>query len=677
MKKGLKFDFNKLLLMFAVIPILSAVIILSSMLVGTSTKEVKMVSNNSMKALITDTGVGIDNYFAIGEETLQSFITAPIVKEFLKNPSNANLAEEAQAYTVDFFNSLDGWEGIYIADWNSQVLTHPAPPVIGRVMREGDRLKELQDAMLAAKKDVYNVGIITSPASGELIVSMYLAIYDGDKPIGYVGAGTFVNKTTSMYSDVSGLGLDSAYIYVVDKDGIMVAHPNEEKIGSPVENVVVKGLIEKMQAGEHPAPECVTYPYKGVNKYAAYYVGVNENYIAVLTADESDVLKNVNAVRNMAFAISGVLLVLFIILALVFARVVVNPLNKVVKAMKDTANGNLNADTNIKSITYETNQLIDSAKTLQNVLQDIIGKTKNIGDKLNEGSELVTELSSKGLDSTTHIASAMEELADGASNMANSVQSVNEKIIIMGNAIDDITENTEELTTSSNNIKASNNDAAEYISRVSESSDKSVQAVHDISKQILETNDAIARIKSASEMISEIASQTNLLALNASIEAARAGEAGSGFAVVAGEIKNLSEQSNKGAEEINRVVNEIVEKSENSVKLSSEVAEMITKEKEYIVETQRKFELLNEEIGQSIAEIESINSKVETLNESKSIILEAVTDLSAISEENAASNEEVAASVHEVTAAVEEIATNAKDTKEDASMLKDTIDYFA
>ena len=177
-------------------------------------------------------------------------------------------------------------------------------------------------------------------------------------------------------------------------------------------------------------------------------------------------------------------------------------------------------------------------------------------------------------------------------------------------------------------------------------------------------------------MITSIANQTNLLALNASIEAARAGEAGKGFAVVADEIKTLSEQTNQSTTEINEIVSEIVGKSEKSVELSSQVADIIVKEQGYIKDTKEKFVILNGAIGDSVSEINGISEKVKQLNTSKETITSAVEDLGAITEENAASNEEVSASVDEIASSITIIAQNSKITEQSVDELMETVSYF-
>ena len=268
MPKKITLDMRLTLIAFALVPMILSVIIVSIVLINTSSKELKDSVRSSMGAVVEKTGEAFDYSTAYSCEVIKAYATAPIIQEYLKNPTNSLIADEAEQYTIDFFNSLEGWEGIYLADWNSQVLAHPAPPVVGKVMREGDRLTELQNMMLA-NDGVTNVGIITSPASGELIQSFYYPVFDAaGSPIGYVGAGTFVHSVVANFSDVKTLGMDSAYIYFVDPTGIMLYHPDESKIGNMAENDAVKGLVAKMAAGEHPAPDCVEYKYKGAMKYA-------------------------------------------------------------------------------------------------------------------------------------------------------------------------------------------------------------------------------------------------------------------------------------------------------------------------------------------------------------------------------------------------------------------------
>ena len=67
----------------------------------------------------------------------------------------------------------------------------------------------------------------------------------------------------------------------------------------------------------------------------------------------------------------------------------------------------------------------------------------------------------------------------------------------------------------------------------------------------------IERVGDVAIEIGDIAAQTNLLALNATIEAARAGEAGKGFSVVAGEVKTLSNQTERATSEIKELVSKL------------------------------------------------------------------------------------------------------------------------
>ena len=99
-------------------------------------------------------------------------------------------------------------------------------------------------------------------------------------------------NTATDYNNLSatleGVGIQdvsSSYAYLVSADGTMLYHPTKDKVGQPVENAVVKGVVEKLQAGTVPEPEVVSYEFKGTIKYAAYAITEKGNCILVISAD--------------------------------------------------------------------------------------------------------------------------------------------------------------------------------------------------------------------------------------------------------------------------------------------------------------------------------------------------------------------------------------------------------
>lgn len=664
------------LIMFALIPMIIVTLILGFVLVSESSKELKQSTHNSMLSIIKETGVAFDNSTKTNETVLLNFTNAPIVKDFLKNPEDKKLAKDAQKYTEDYFNTLDGWEGIYIADWNSKVLTHPAPPVVGKVMREGDKLKELQDAMLASDK-LYNVGIITSPASGQLIISMYAPVFDDDgTPLGYVGAGTFVDNVAAKYSDVSSLGLSSAYIYFVDNKGTMLYHKDPEKIGSPVENATVKDLVERIGKGEHPAPECVEYEYKGKNKYAAYVVGDNDAYIAVLTADESDVMTNINTVVNITVFIGLVLVIILAVAAILLSSVIAKPLSDIALATGILSQGNVAVVCNTKSSIRETASVINAFQTLKESLNTSMGNVKASADMLGTAIVSVDSMTTENVDSISQISTAIDEVSSTSQDVAENAQVMAEKAVELGGDIETLNNKVSNLYSESNTIKRANEDAAECMKAVYDSANESVTAVQNISSKILETNSAVEEINKAVSAIENIASQTNLLSLNASIEAARAGEAGRGFSVVANEIRTLADSSAESAREIRTIIENVVILSNGTVEISQKVYDVISKEQKDIEDAQKKFEVLSKSVDSSINDIETIKSMAGRLDTIKSELTNATTELGAISEELGATAEEVAAQCQTVSSACTDTQASTEEMRAVNESMAAAIEFF-
>ncbi len=674
--KESKLTMRLTLILFALIPLIVVSVTLGVVSITNSRTQLKNYTHDSLVQVITNIGHDFDTIADKNGDILKGYGTAPILKEYLAHPDDPDIGAKAQQYTLDFFADLPGWEGLYLADWDTTVMTHPVVPVIGKVLREGDSRAALQNAMLAAPDGLYNTGIMESPSTGNIIMSIYSPILDNGTPVGYVGGAFYVQDIASLISDVSALNLSSAYVYFVDSAGTMLHHPDEEKIGQPVENEAVKSLVAGLAEGKMPDPDIIEYNYKGKVKYAGYYIGEDGHYIAVLTADENDVLTNVNKIRSTMVILCVVCIVAFAILGLFLERLISVPLIQISKALDELSTGDVTATCDAKTHIKESLSILHSFNALRDALSGSMRSVMDAAGELNRSIVSVDGMTGNNLDSITQINTAVNEVADTSQAVAENAQVMAEKAIYLGENVEQLNTNVENLYDASQTIKSANNEATACMKSVYDGANESVNAMQEISNKIGETNSAIVEISSAIQAIESIAAQTNLLSLNASIEAARAGDAGRGFAVVADEIRSLADSSAESAKEIKQIIENVISLSNGTVEISERVYDVISKEQADIETAQQKFNMLSESVEASITEIDTIREMAETLDSIKTDLTNTTTDLGAISEQLGASAQEVAASCQTVMSACTDTQDSTVEMRKINDNMSDAISFF-
>ena len=414
--------------------------------------------------------------------------------------------------------------------------------------------------------------------------------------------------------------------------------------------------------------------------YYGYYMPLEHEGKIIGMTFAGELQDKVTAASNSIIIVFVTVAVLLIIIAaavtMVFCRGILKSVKVIGKSVTALAEGDLSNQKTRNSSIKEMDTLLVETKQMQENLSDIIGQVKNVSEQLIGDVEEVTGLSNSSAGRAQEITRSMDEMTEATLGMAEHVQDINSQMMEIGHFVNDISSNVDYLYNSTEATLAANLAAKSAMHEIMESSRQTVDAVSDIAMQITETNDSIAEIDKAVQLILDISEQTNLLSLNASIEAARAGEAGRGFAVVAEEIRHLSEQSAEGAEMIKNLAQTITEKSGKSAKLAEGIRSLIASEQNSVLDTQQKYEELSDSITRSVAEIKAIAGKTENLTDSKEKVIENVQSLSAISQENAASNQEVSSNVTEIIAEVQRVNEHCEKMNDMAGKLEQSVAYF-
>ena len=476
-------------------------------------------------------------------------------------------------------------------------------------------------------------------------------------------------------------GVESSYTYIVDSEGNMLYHPNRDKIGKSVENVIVKSYIQDLKSGIKHDTGVVEYDYNGSIKYAACYTDENGRFILVVSADDNDVLKDSASLIVKVTAISLLIGMAAIVVVFIFIRKIVAPLSYAANAVEELAAldfrvKNEQQERRFAGLKDEVGNIMRAVLKLRGELTAVVTELKNQSGNLFEQSDSLSKSASDTMNNMKDTDRAVDEMANGATMLAQETQSASENVIEIGNMIDKVNDNTEELAKDADNMKELGENAENILRQLIAGQKEMVTHIGVVNDKTHEANKAAGKISEVVNLITEIAGQTNLLSLNASIEAARAGEAGRGFAVVAENIKQLAEQTTSSAADIQDIIHDLEQKSGETVEKTEAVNKIVNKQSEDMKQTADILNQVITGITGLIDKIDSIAVSVENMDKSKENVVDVIGNLSSVSQENAASTEETSASTTMAMETVKKIADEAVNLKDIAQELEDRMKQF-
>lgn len=373
----------------------------------------------------------------------------------------------------------------------------------------------------------------------------------------------YSDPTYELYAGIlTGIGISgvkSSYVYIVSSDGTMMYHPTREKVGNPVENEVVTGLVKDIQSGKHPEDAVVEYMFKGTMKYASYHV-LSNNSILVVTADESEILDPVKGIQRRGFQVAAGNIFLVCLIAFFISGFITKPILKIVKEMDRLANFDFRESEELNGIARRKDEVGQMGKSMIHMNQQIhtlVERIKEVSVSISTNFEELEAITNDINSTCTDNSATTQQLAAGMEETAATSDTIAANVSIMEDGAKAIHSLSEEGQKLSEEIRSRAEALSVRTTEATENTQNMYVRLKESTEAALMQAKAVEKINVLTNAIMDIASQTNLLSLNASIEAARAGEAGRGFAVVAGEIGSLANESAQTVNGINAIISEI------------------------------------------------------------------------------------------------------------------------
>lgn len=485
-----------------------------------------------------------------------------------------------------------------------------------------------------------------------------------------------VNELKTSYSNASSLIQDTHSLSQISelKDGLMELDNKNREFKQKYDQ-----LLQMIQDKQSPDKTMSYFTRevmplgKQLDPMASKLAAFQLNSMDEASKRNSALVDTANA--NVA-ALSMIAFILAVVIGYWCSRMISRPIVTIAGVAEKIASGDLTTEMIQMKNKDEIGVMAQAFNQMTENLRRLVQQISVSSELVASSSEELTASAEQSSQTSGTIASTIQKVNANAENQSSSVT---ESVL----AMNEVSSGIQQIASSAHTTSSLSKDAAQKALEGNHSIQLTVQQMDSIHSTMNQLAHAVKEMEEHSEeidhivaVITDIAAQTNLLSLNAAIEASRAGEQRRGFAVVAGEVRKLAEQSSQSAGQIAELVNTIRQHTHHVVMTTGLGLQEVSEGMQVVQTAGKLFEEIKQNIDEVSDQVQEISAASEQISASTEQVVHSIGNIALGSKTVAKQTQQAASSTEEQLASMEEIAASASSLSKMAEELQSHVGNF-
>jgi len=617
--------------------------------------------------------------FSSIKSTASEFTSSTDVKSYYSGSYSSDLINEESRYNA-IFNNLSatalGNKAIktihVISSYGKSIYTRTSSlQVTGEYEKvkasdEGKTIDSQRSAWFTSRSYIDTMGV------GDYSVSYgRQLIGNSQRGVGYIFVDMDTEYVQNTLSDVD-LGKNSI-IGMIAPDGGEILHSNDISLAEDQKYIYNQAFYnETMSSEEKDGSKIIDF---NGSKHLFVYSKTEDGFMICALIPRSTILEQASMIQYVSLAVIIIAIIVAVLVGGWMSSNITKSIKKIMKSLEKAADGDLTTEIVVKGKDEFATLGNSTNRTIHNV-KDLIEKTQEVSVKVDESVESVSNNAKELLEGTKEITMAIQEIEHGVVQQAEDSEECIRYMENLSDKINMVSKNSDKIAKIADDTNSIVDKGMQSIGELKGNSTSTVQITRNVITEINNLKESSMAIGSIITAINEIAEQTNLLSLNASIEAARAGDAGKGFAVVADEIRKLADQSVDCVNEIRKIVEDINDKTNDTVHIAKQAEDMADVQGQSIDTAEKVFDQIQSQFDELLGNLSEITEGINSIAEAKTLTIDSIQSISAVSQQTAAASEEVTSTANRQLEQVEKLNLAAENLNSNSNDLSQAIGVF-